>query len=272
LFTVLIKNRNAGQERLFFMCTEAIGPKSDTSDFLGGEAPCFDNAGKMAPTICEKLSQFELPPPPDEGKGEMHSNLGGVPEDYNCPMPFPGEGNIELMPETDTPSPDSGQASWDDTATEPAGEQGDGAADGEVTHDELLDTPDVLPEAGIKGLEVTGMELSLNSEGMLSQGSKEQVNELVGNLTDQLGGIEVVANCYVDDNGNVGLHLTSGDSNSVTYYPKENTVYSVHTHPGGSTTPSQTDLQHEIEGAQDAIVPADGIPGNEDGSDYYVYA
>jgi proteasome lid subunit RPN8/RPN11 len=268
LFNVLIKLNYAGQERLVYMNSTAIGPESAASDFGIGAAPTGGDPGKMAPTTDGMLQQIEMPPPPGGEEAAMPPNLSGAPEDYNTQPSF------SCPPKTDLPSTDPGKAPSGDTTTQPDGEEGDGAADGEVTYDELLDNPDVLQEAGTNGLEITGMELTLESDGMLSENSKEKVNELIGYMTDTLGGIEVVANAYTDENSNndVSLHLTAGENNSVTYYPKENTVYSSHTHPSGYTNPSQTDLDYEIEGAQDAIVPADGIPGNEDGSDYYVYA
>ncbi|MGD9187638.1 MAG: hypothetical protein PVI89_05480 [Desulfobacteraceae bacterium] len=253
-----------------------------------GTAPSFNSYPALSGAPCEAPSggsgavpsdaSGEAPSDssgaePSDASGEAPSDSSGAePSDASGEAPSDSSGAEPSDASGEAPSDSSGTAPSDDASTEQAGDEGNGAADGEVTNKELRDNPQALSEAGMEGLEVTGMELTLDSNGMLSEGSKEQVNELVGYLTDAMGGIEVVANVYEDDNGNIGAHFTSGDNNSVTYYPMEGTVYSVHTHPGGSTTPSQTDLDYEIAGAEDAIIPADGVAGNEDGSDYYVYS
>jgi hypothetical protein len=168
---------------------------------------------------------------------------------------------------------DASEAVSNDTATNTAVDGTSGTTYGEITLEELLDNPELLLEAGIDGLDLSGIELTLDSDGMLSAESKEKVNELVGYLSDVLGGIEVAGQVYVDDSGNVNLHLTAGEADSIWWKEMGGTVYNVHSHPNGfDETPSQTDLQYEFAGAEDAIVVSDGVPGNEDGSDYNVFA
>jgi hypothetical protein len=140
-----------------------------------------------------------------------------------------------------------------------------------LTVDDLRADPEHLPKAGIQGVEVTGMDLFVDPDGMLSEESKLVVNKLIGYLSDLLGGIEVVANVYVDDDGNIGVHLTSGDKDGAVYYPMEGTIYSPHVHTNGSWIPSRLDRENEISGAEDAIVVGDGVAGNETG-DYFQYA
>jgi hypothetical protein len=197
----------------------------------------------------------------------------GMPAAEAPPLPFlfnPAEAPFSAAGEA-LPGA-TGEAPTDGTSTQPGGEEASGAAGGDITPEALHHNPELLAEAGTKGLEVTGMELVLDSNGMLSEGSKKEVNELVGYMSDALGGVEVLGGSYVDGDGNVGLHLTSGNGTGVyTDHIDPGTVYSVHTHPGGNTTPSQIDLDNAIPGAEDAIIGTDGVPGNEDGSDYHVY-
>jgi hypothetical protein len=149
---------------------------------------------------------------------------------------------------------------------------GDSNSNAKFSVDDLLADPEILPRAGIHGVEVTGMDqLFTDPDGMLSEESKVVVNKLIGNLSDQLGRIEVVANVYVDDDKNIGVHLTSGDKDGTIFYPKEGTIYSPHVHTNGSWIPSTLDLENEIVGAEDTIVVGDGVPGNEDGS-YFQYS
>ncbi|MGD8834514.1 MAG: hypothetical protein PVJ19_06220 [Desulfobacteraceae bacterium] len=140
-----------------------------------------------------------------------------------------------------------------------------------VTADALRENPEILSQAGIQGVEVTGMDLFTDSDGMLSEESKIEVNKLISYLSDLMGRIEVVANVYVEDSGNIGVHLTSGDENSAVFYTMEGTIYSPHVHTNGSWTPSILDRENEIPGAEDAIVTGDGVAGNETG-DYFQYA
>lgn len=139
-----------------------------------------------------------------------------------------------------------------------------------VAADALRVNPEILSRAGIQGIEVTGMDLFADSGGMLSEKSKIEVNKLISYLSDLLGGIEVVANVYVDDSSNIGVHLTSGEECSVVFYPMEGTIYSPHVHTSGSWIPSTSDLENEIAGAEDTIVVSDGVAGNETG-DYFQY-
>jgi hypothetical protein len=274
------------------MSIEAIESNNAFNNSEKVNAPFFDDASEATLAAEDMLS-----PVPTVAQGEPLSNLGGAPEEYNNGTVSAGQLVIPEMGEisdfgqfagdpagppqsppllnsnqTSTNTTTAGEAPADATSLEPTAENGNTAVNGEVTDEALRDNPDMLPEAGTKGLEVTGMELTLDSNGMLSETSKGQVNELVGYMSDTLGGVEVLGSSYVKDNGNVGLHLTSGNSNGVySDYIDESTVYNVHTHPGSSTTPSQLDLDNEIPGAEDAIVGTDGIPGNEDGSNYHVY-
>jgi hypothetical protein len=137
--------------------------------------------------------------------------------------------------------------------------------------DDLRADPDILPRAGIEGMEVTGIDLFTDEDGLLSEESKVEVNKLIGYLSDSLGGIEVVANVYVAENGNIGVHLTSGDEEGSIFYPMEGTIYSPHVHTNGSWIPSSMDRENELPGAEDAIVVGDGVAGNETG-DYFQYA
>jgi hypothetical protein len=242
------------------MSSSAIGPGNATGNYANGSSPTDNEAGEMVRATESAPSQSETPPPSSiEDEGPNSPNFWNAPEDYDgfSPIPYYDRDDIDPIPGTGISFLDTG-----------------GASDTEVTYEEILENPDVLPEAGTQGVEVTGMDLTLDSGGNLSEDSKQEVNELVGNMSDRLGGVEVVANAYMDENGNekVSLHLTSGDEHSAMYYPKENTVYSVHTHSTGSTTPSLVDRINELDGAEDAIVPTDGIPGNEDGSVYNIYA
>jgi hypothetical protein len=232
------------------MSSSTIGSGNVTSDYGNGISPTDEQAGEMAGAAESAPSQSEtIPPSSTEEESPTSLNCwGGSEDDYS---------------------------DWPDFFDSDSSEESDDeVTNTEVTQVEILKNPDVLPEAGTQGLEVTEMDLTLDSDGNLSEESKQEVNELIGNLGDRLGGIEVVANAYEDGNGDdqVKLHLTSGDENSVSYYPKDNSVYCVHTHPDGSTVPSVTDYANELDDAEDAIVPADGTPGNEDGSDYIIYA
>jgi hypothetical protein len=140
-----------------------------------------------------------------------------------------------------------------------------------VTIDALRAEPELLSQAGIQGVEVTGMELYADSDGSLSEASKIVVNKLISYLSDLLGGIEVVVNVYVDGNENMGVHLTAGEEDGAIFYPMEGTIYSSHVHTNGSWIPSIMDRENELAGAEDTIVVGDGVPGNETG-DYFQYA
>lgn len=140
-----------------------------------------------------------------------------------------------------------------------------------MTEDMIRKNPELLSGKGHNGIDIEGMDLETDQNGRLTEESKRKVNELIGLLSDKLG-VEVVADAYQASDGNIKLHLTAGNENSVTHLPPEGTIYSAHTHPNGSTTPSNADLQGEVAGAEDAIVPCDGIPGNENGSDYNIFA
>jgi hypothetical protein len=146
----------------------------------------------------------------------------------------------------------------------------DVAGDG-VTVDALRANPGILSRAGIQGVRVNGMDLFIDPDGTLSEKSKIEVNKLIGYLSDLLGRIEVVANVYVDDSENIGIHLTAGKEDSAIFYPMEGTIYSAHVHTNGSWVPSRLDRENEIPGAEDAIVAGDGVAGNETG-DYFQYA
>ncbi len=140
-----------------------------------------------------------------------------------------------------------------------------------MTEDKIRQNPELLSGKGIDGIDIEGMDLETDQNGKLTEESKRKVNELIGLLSDKLG-VEVCADAYKASDGSIKLHLTAGDRDSVTHRPPQGTVYSAHTHPNGSSTPSNADFQAEIAGAEDAVVPCDGIPGNEDGSNYNIFA
>jgi hypothetical protein len=166
--------------------------------------------------------------------------------------------------ESDTPAPSQSDSDNNVTNVDDS--------EGAIAVDTLRQNPKLLTQGGIEGVEVTGLDLFTDDyDGMLSETSKIEVNKLIGYLSDMLGSIEVVVNVYVDDSGNCGVHLTSGDENSAGFYPMENTIYSAHVHTNGVWLPSPLDRENELPGAEDAIVPGDGVAGNETG-EYFQYA
>lgn len=102
------------------------------------------------------------------------------------------------------------------------------------------------------------LDLQLDADGSLSEQSKEQVNKLLSSLTEEIGGREVHGAVFQEYDSSLSLQLTPGETNRVEYRVPNNTVYSAHTHPGGSTTPSATDLQNQLPGIEDVLV-VDGI-------------
>lgn len=153
---------------------------------------------------------------------------------------------------------------------QPDGPNGSNGAYSEQ-EEKIRQNPDLLLEKGRDGMDIDGMPLETGPDGKLTEESKRQVNELIGNLSDKLG-VEVSADVFKGEDGNMKVHLTSGTSNSVTHRPPQGTLYSAHTHPSGSSNPSNTDIANQIDGAEDAVVPCDGIAGNEDGADYNLFA
>ncbi len=121
--------------------------------------------------------------------------------------------------------------------------------------DVIIPDPQVVADAGQGGVDIdtSGMDLQTDSSGCLTEESIDKVNALVGDLSNQLG-VEVAAQAYHKGDGTIGLHVTAGDADSVSFKIPENTIYSVHSHPSGNLTPSSIDLQNEVAGAQDAVI------------------
>lgn len=140
-----------------------------------------------------------------------------------------------------------------------------------MSEEMIRQNPNLLSGKGVQGLDIEGMDLQTSQNGTLTEESKRKVNELIGYLSDKLG-VEVAAQAYQTDDGSLKVHLTAGTPTSVTHLPPENTIYSAHTHPNGSPNPSQADYLAQIPGAEDAVVPSDGIAGNEDDSYYNIFA
>lgn len=98
------------------------------------------------------------------------------------------------------------------------------------------------------------VDLQMGADNRLTENSKAQVNELLSELTDQIGGNEVHGAVFENRDGGLNLQLTPGTRSSVRYRVPMDTVYSAHTHPGGTTYPSPMDLRNRLPGAEDALV------------------
>lgn len=134
----------------------------------------------------------------------------------------------------------------------------------------LSDTGAALLQAGEDGLDIEGMNLKQNANGKLSDASKSKVNKLTGRLSSELGA-EVGATVYNKGDGQLGLRLfTSNMPYEVSFEPPDGTIYSGHTQPDDDANPSKADFANGIEGAEDVIIPADDVPGNETG-EYIAY-
>lgn len=98
------------------------------------------------------------------------------------------------------------------------------------------------------------VSVNLDASGQISAASRARINNLISDLTDQIGGREVHAAAFQNNQGGFSLQLTPGSSNSVNFRIPNNTVYSAHTHPSGTITPSATDLANRLPNAIDAVV------------------
>ncbi len=101
---------------------------------------------------------------------------------------------------------------------------------------------------------LNNLNLQLNNQGMLSEQSKTEVNALLSELTDQIGGNEVHGAVFRNNQGGLSLQITPGEQSSVSYIVPNNTIYSAHTHPRGTLSPSATDLRNQLPEAEDAFI------------------
>lgn len=97
------------------------------------------------------------------------------------------------------------------------------------------------------------INLTLDSDGTLSEGSKKEVAELLSSLSEAIGDKEVFGAVFENAQGGLSMELTPGTSNSVSFNVPNNLIYSAHTHPGNSTQPSSTDIGNRLEG-EEAII------------------
>jgi proteasome lid subunit RPN8/RPN11 len=140
-----------------------------------------------------------------------------------------------------------------------------------MTAEQAKANPKALLQAKYKGVDLKGMPLKRDGDGMLSEGSKKELNKLIGHMSSSLNA-EVLALVFEKQNGTLGTRLFStGERDGVSYIPpKGKVIYDAHTHPDMDPRPSKTDLENKTPGAENVIVPADEIPGNETG-DYVTY-
>lgn len=136
---------------------------------------------------------------------------------------------------------------------------------------DVKSNPAAIAKSGEAGVDVGGLKLSKDTDGKLSENSKIKVNKLIGHASSSLDS-EVAAAVYDKGNGQLGTKLyTSKKREEVSLTPPKNTLYSAHTHPDMNRTPSQADKDSAIPGAEETVVPADDIVGNETG-EYVQYA
>lgn len=134
-----------------------------------------------------------------------------------------------------------------------------------MSADELMANPGALKEAAEKGVSVSDLNLEQNSDGMLAENSKKEVNQMIGNLSSSLDS-EVAALVYDRGDGQLGTNVyTSNEREEVSMEPPDGVIYDAHTHPDNDKTPSQTDIDNKIPGSEATVVPADDKVGNETG-------
>lgn len=120
---------------------------------------------------------------------------------------------------------------------------------------ELLENPELLLEEP-QYIDTPSLTTEPSDEliyGQLTQDSKDQVNALITDLSQELQ-VEVHASVATKEDGMSRLKLTAGTSNSVSYTIPAGSVYSAHTHLSGILHPTPTDLRNNVPYAEDAVV------------------
>ena len=117
----------------------------------------------------------------------------------------------------------------------------------------LADVPRDLSNFRGNTATIKNTGLSLDGNNKLSEQSKTEVAELLTDLSNAHNGNEVFGAVY-RDNGNLSLDLTLGSSSSVNFNVPNDLVFSAHTHPYGSTSPSSTDRNNRLQGEEAIVV------------------